>query len=605
MRLTDLFRRERPAPVDVDAIAVRAAEAAVERHTAAQREELAALLRAAAPGAPQGMAPGMAPQPNGTGTGTGGKGIYAFDNPWRWAFPQAPGHRPEALVNTDLLRGLADNYDVLRACIAHLQREVTAVPIEVVARDDKDDSDGTAKRIAEAGEWFDQMGGIGGRGRHRAEFEYKLIEDLLVIGAAAVYFYPTRGGGIYEVFEVDSATIRPRVDPFGWPGPGEAVWEQWIMGVRVAGYTRDQLLYQGIYPRSWTPYFASPTEWVLDAAFTHIKYNEWDRTWLTDGWEPDRIFTVPGEMTPDNVLWWNDYLKNKLSGNTQARRGSPVIWPAGASQIMSHSRRDQEFMEGKRMLLQRCCSIFGVHPAAIGYEQGQYAVTQANSMAATSEFGVGVLLEFRRVLFNEFLRRLGYEDLECRNITAEEEEAGDRAGRNSTLVNAGIKTRNEARAEEGLEGMEGGDVLFVPTTQQPLEQALEPPEPPMPPGAGTQPPAGSDAAAADRETATGPAARRIAFSQWEQKALRRVKTSPTAACDYESPALDADERDEIRRSLAQARDAEEVKQVFARARELGLPQFAESHTEWQRRQIADGWRERRLAAEREAATDGA
>jgi hypothetical protein len=93
--------------------------------------------------------------------------------------------------------------------------------------------------------------------------------------------------------------------------------------------------------------------------------------------------------------------------------------------------------------------------------------------------------------------------------------------------------------------------------------------------------------------------RRLAYIRWENFALRRLDRGLPLDEEFDTRYLDADEREEIRAELRTAGSVEEVKAVFVRAREMGLPQFAESYQEMQRREIARRWRERRLAAERE------
>lgn len=93
--------------------------------------------------------------------------------------------------------------------------------------------------------------------------------------------------------------------------------------------------------------------------------------------------------------------------------------------------------------------------------------------------------------------------------------------------------------------------------------------------------------------------RRLAFVRWENMCLRRLDRGLPLDVEFDTRFLDAEEMEMIRAGLASCTTAAEIQAEFARAREMGLPQFAESRQGMQRRQIAERWKARRLAAERE------
>lgn len=397
--------------------------------------------------------------------------LYAWDQPWIHASPRSPRRKPDALISVDDLRRMADTYDIARACILHLQREVSAVPIRLVARDDKEGSKKDERRIRSAELWFRPDGGIGGPGRTREQFERMLIEDLCVIGAAALYYAPTRALGPYAVLPVDAATIRPRVDPFGWPGPGEIVFEQWVLDRPVGGFTRERMSYDGIWPVAHSPYYKSPLEWLILTTIAALKADEWNRGWLTDGNMPSDLIAVPEDWKPGDIRSYSEWWDNLLAGDMKRRVKTKFV-PSGTSRLMNPTRKDQEFQALELWLARRTCAIFGVQMASIGFTGEQYKVSQEESMAQTTEFGAGVLLEYRKEKYDDILRRLGYEDLECLNVTDQAEGKAERAERLTKACGAPYLTINEARAEDGKEGIEGGDVLLVPAGVLPLEDLV-------------------------------------------------------------------------------------------------------------------------------------
>lgn len=552
------------APVDVEGAITRAVETTAVRVREELRGEVLAEVRQATQEETGALVRALLAQPPAAypGTEIGARpGAYKLDNPIYWTTPQPPSRRPGQVVTVETLRRLADTYDVLRSCIQHLKREVMAVPFQIIPRDDSDDSEAVQAERRAAEEWFEVSGGVGGYGKDRKTFEGELLEDLLVVGAGALFFRPTRGGGVFEVTAVDAATIRPRVDAFGWPGPDEKVYEQWVMGLQVATFTRKELAYEGlsINARSYSPYPASPVEWLVNAINSALRADQWNQAWLTDGTTPDDLIAVPEGWSPGQVQSWQEYWDAMLAGNTRARRGTKFV-PAGSNRVGSPTRKDQDFAAFELWLLRRTCSVMGVQPASIGYGGEQYKVSQEGSMEATSAFGVGVLLDWRKARYDDLLRRLGYPGLECRNVTGQEEKAAERATRVTALVAGAVLTPNEARQEEGLDPMEGGDVLLVPTTLRPLEQALEPPAPPPVPG--QAPGGGSD------EGEEPGAAQRRALLLWERKALNRLRAGKPARCGFQHAEVGPELVARVEAALAGVDDADGVRAVFRAAEEV-------------------------------------
>lgn len=508
----------KPQPVDVDAAVRQGVQAAV-----------AELIRAqiAVPGNPYG-APANSPT----------HGAYHFDNPIWFATPQSPKRRPGSLVDTQTLRQVADTYDVARSCINHLKREVAATPIRIAAKDPKDDSDATGRDIVDATAFFSRKGGLGGLGVRRSHFEGQVIEDVLVIGAAAIYHTPTRGGGVYESVPIAAETIRPVVDGYGWSSDPKDRYQQWIQGMKVASFGFEELTYDGIWPVSFSPYFRSPLEWLLSAIMSAIKADEWNRNWLVTGNTPSDLIALPDSWSPDQVMAFSEWFNAKLEGNSEERQKTRFV-PSGSSRLQSNSRKDQDFQEFELWLLRRTCSIFGVQPASIGFTGEQYKVSQDASLKTTTQFGAGALLDFRKELYDDILERLGYEHLELVNVTDEAEDASKRTERNAKAVGGPWKTVNEARKEDGLDPVPDGNSILTPMGFGPLSSE----------------PDAQDAASPDED-----------LTRWERKAVTRLGRGQSATCRFESDVIPTALRSEIDEGLQRAADRSDVRAVFAMAR---------------------------------------
>lgn len=480
-------------PVDLASLAREAGREVV-------REMLPEIARTLVTNAPGGPLPPV-PDPNKKPPYQ----AYAYDRPYDFYTPQAPTRRPRSVVSVETLRLLADNYDILRSAILHLKREVQRVPIEVVAKDPKAKGQAMEARQKEAQWLFSTSGPVGGKTRRRTHFENSIFEDALVIGNWAILHTATLGGGLYESVDLDAATIRPRVDAYGWPDQN-VPYEQWIYGVQVAQFEPGEISFDGLWPVSYTPYFKSPVEYLITTVNAALRADNWNLSWLTDGNTPADIVQLPEEWTPEQVQTFATWWDTLLTGDSSQRQKTRFV-PGKTQRLGTMAGKDQDFKEYELWLMQRVCAIFGVTPASIGFEGRQYKVAQEGSQKQTAIVGAGQLLEMRKALYDDILERAGYGDFEAQNVDSKDESAKDRADTGAVLIQSGQRTPNEVRQAEGMDPIEGGDTLFVLNTLTPLDQAIAPPEPmPVPggpnpggtPPSATDPPAGGDPPPAKR-----------------------------------------------------------------------------------------------------------
>jgi hypothetical protein len=610
---------QREPPPDLDAIAQSAATAAVAAYRAEQeqaREQMAAKVAEVRLELERAQAGGMmgAPPP----LPTNGRGrLYARDYPYNWTVPHAPTYHPGSLVDIRTLRRFAQVYDVLRSMINHLKNEVEAVPLSITARNADDDSDQTKKRIALVEAWMDIDGGLGGVGSTRSEFEKLVIEDLHVVGPAAIHLAPTRGGGVDEAVPIDASTIRPVVDPYGFPEKGNE-YEQWVMGLRHRGFARSEMYWRGLYPRTDSPYPDSPTEYLVLTIIAAMAADTWNRSWLTKGTEPGRIIYLPADMTPDNAQFYIDLFLATMEGNIEKRQ-QVFFMPGGNVSNQNPTRRDQDFEAFMMALERRCSAIMGVHLAAVGLGEGkEYAVTQEHSMEQTSSVGTAKLLLWLQTFYDYLLRRLGYGDLQARYVTAREETAAEKADRVVKLTGVPVWTVNRGLQELGDDPLpdDQGAVLFVPTTYQPIDLALNPPEP-MPataPGgaessgdklvvSGQRLVASEGGIQATSHSSLVTSQRAAALQEWERRSMANLQMHGHADIRHKDPALSEVERGEIRTGLRGCETEADIHRLFETWQGEAVefpPSYHTTAQAHERSLIGRRWAQRRLAAEREA-----
>lgn len=399
---------------------------------------------------------------------------FAFNNPHLWQQQQPPQRRPLAAASIDTLRALADNYDILRACIEHLKREVAAVPISIVARSGED-TEVIRRRINQAQQLFTKEGGVGRAQTYPEHFEQAMLEDAIVIGSPAIYHRYDRGGAWLWCDTLDAGTIRPVTDPKGWEPEG-GLYEQWVAGVKTCDLSGRDLTYDRLSAVSWQPYSRSPVEWLIHSVNRALRIDAWNLTWFTDGTTPADLLGVPDTWKPEQIIAFTNWYNAILTGNTAERVKTRFV-PGGMTRLGSKASADTSFTEQELWLLRRTCAITGVQPASIGFTGEQYKVSQDESMGQTTRFGAGVLLRLRKRTYDDILVRAGFGDLETSLPQQQTEKPKERAEREEIEIRSGRRTINEIRAEAGEPPLEGADAPLVASTLKPLDQVLAPPEP--------------------------------------------------------------------------------------------------------------------------------
>lgn len=501
--------------------------------------------------------------------------LYGYDRPIWYATPNSPRRRPDSPVTIDLIRQFADNYDILRSVINHLKREVAAQPFDIVSKDPKDDSATMAARIKEASLFFTKKGGLGLPTEGRRHFEEKFLEDLLVTGAFAVWKGWSKGGRLQEMLAIDSATIRPRQDAYGWPGPGDAWYEQWIMGMKIrdfkargyepgkeykqAEFKQNELVYDGLWPMTWTPWFRSPVEYLITTVMSALASDKWNRSWLTTGTTPSDVIFTPESWTVDENIKYKLYFDAMLTGNIEGRTQTKLM-PGGVN-TKATARKDQDFADFDLWLARRTGAIFDVQLSSIGFAGEQYKVSQEGSNTQTTRLGVASLLAIRKELYDEALEDLGFSDLEINDRESAEETPLEQTRRIVVACGVPPMKLNEGRKALGLDATDDGDTILVSNTLTPLSTAVNPPEPVAPSGSGVNPlnPEGKnkDVSAAEE---LGRASEDL--EKWQKKCLNRLREGRYALCTFDSDAISRDILMRVSTALETAVTPDDVRAIF-------------------------------------------
>ncbi len=352
--------------------------------------------------------------------------------------------RSEGGIGFAELRTLADALPLLRSVIETRKDQIAAQNFTVRARARSSLPDESAR--------IDRALALLARPDRRRSFGdwlRMLLEDLLVIDAATIYPRYDRSGKLYALDVIDGATIKPLIGEDGRaPEPPDPAYQQVLHGVPAADFSADELLY---LPRNVRPhklYGMSPVEQIALTVNIALRREAVTLDYYRAGSVPDAFGTVPKEWTGDQVQSFQDYFDAKMSGNTHRRH--MLKFMPGDFKLVEYRQPPLKDLYDE-WLARIICYAFSV-PATPFVAQVNRATSETMRLQATQE-GLAPLKTWIKNALDQVIQvSMGEPDLEFAWVGDDGIDPLQQAQTLQILVTAGIKTREEARAELGLGG---------------------------------------------------------------------------------------------------------------------------------------------------------
>ena len=355
--------------------------------------------------------------------------------------------RAAATLSFDNLRSLADALPLLRAVIETRKDQIAALNWTVRARDLRGGA-GSGARSASVRAFL----ATPDRRHDFATWLRILIEDMLVIDAACLYPRYTRSGALYSLDVIDGANIKPLIGEDGrTPEPPDPAYQQVLHGVPAADFSADELLYLPRNVRSHRLYGMSPVEQIALTINIALRREQATLEYYNTGSIPDSFATLPKDWTVDQIRQFQDYFDALMSGNS-ARRRMVKFMPADFK--LTETRQSPLKDQYDEWLARVICYAFSV-PASAFITQVNRATSQTLRTQAAQEGLVPLKAWVKSALDRVVQVCLKEPDLEFAWVGDDELDPLQQAQTIAILVNAGIKTREEARAELGLAGAKG------------------------------------------------------------------------------------------------------------------------------------------------------
>ncbi|WP_158812506.1 phage portal protein [Methylocapsa sp. S129] len=370
-----------------------------------------------------------------------------FDYPFGINIDYTP--RSTANIGFAELRALADALPLLRTVIETRKDQIAGTSFAVRLRDPAGDAAAAAGRIKTVLAFLDRPD----RRHSFAAWLRMLLEDMLVIDAATIYPRLTRAGALYSLDIIDGSTITPLVGEDGRaPEPPDPAYQQILHGIPAADFSSDELLYLPRNARAHRLYGMSPVEQIALTINIALRRDTMTLEYYKAGSTPEAFATLPKEWTSDQIAQFQEYFDALMAGNS-ARRRMIKFMPADfrLQEVRQPPLKDQY----DEWLARLVCYAFSV-PVSPFVSAVNRATSETLRLQASQEGLIPLRAWIKNALDRVIQTYLGEADLEFVWVGDDAIDPLQQAQTLQILVGAGIKTKDEARAELGLAPTGGG-----------------------------------------------------------------------------------------------------------------------------------------------------
>jgi hypothetical protein len=225
--------------------------------------------------------------------------------------------------------------------------------------------------------------------------------------------------------------------------------------VPAADFSADELLYLPRNMRAHRLYGLSPVEQIALTVNIAIRRDIATLDYYQMGSVPDAFATLPKEWTPDQIRAFQDYFDALMSGNL-ARKRMTKFMPADFKLIETRQPPLKDLYD--EWLARIICYAFSV-PASAFVSQVNRATSETLRLQATQEGLIPLKAWVKSALDYVIQVCMNEPALEFVWVGDDAIDPLEQAQTLQILVGAGIKTREEARAELGL-GLGGTRVNY-------------------------------------------------------------------------------------------------------------------------------------------------
>lgn len=418
------------------------------------------------PGNPMFSAAGMGPGAPARPFPIGGE-PRQFQYRTGFNFPTPPDS--DRGVSADLLRVLADQYDLLRQCIELGKDEIVALEWDIVPREKNrkkreqmltDEAD-EITRLKQFFEWPEAYMAKDRKGvwKRRGVTQWQqwigaLLEDYFVGDWLTIWPRIMNNGDVLGFERVDGSTLKPLLTTEGrFPTPPYPGLQQYLYGVPRKSFTVEEIYYRPRVVRNHTVYGFSHVEQMLLIVNLALRYQIWLSSGYTDGAIPIGFLEFPENWTKDQIADVVSELNAATSGLSDSRQQWHGL-PAGTKwNEMRPFSFDDQFAT---WLIEYVTAMFGFSAQKLGFMPARggaglggsgFAHQDAQNNDSSEKIPTARWVEAR---MNELLdRSLGRPDLEFQFVDLRSQNEKEATETDQTAMFAGFKSWDQLLQERG------------------------------------------------------------------------------------------------------------------------------------------------------------
>jgi hypothetical protein len=283
----------------------------------------------------------------------------------------------------------------------------------------------------------------------------QLVEEHLVIDAPAIYRRRSLSGATCGLELMDGALFRPLLNYDGRRPTNGPAYQQILKGLPAVNYTKDELLYVPRNPRVNKVYGYSCVEQVLVTVNIGLRRQAGQLAFFTDGNIPDAITQVPPEWGVEKIREFQDYWDTMVNDAVTRRRMRFV--PGGVT--MQKTRADDALVDQFDEWLARIIAYcFSLPPTPFVKMQNRATAETAYETALTE--GLQPLMVWLKGVVDYIIANwLGFPDLELIWDDVKKTDPAEKEQRDLAAIEVGVISRDDMRAERGLEPLGIGPVV--------------------------------------------------------------------------------------------------------------------------------------------------
>jgi hypothetical protein len=387
-------------------------------------------------------------------------------------------------IGFDILRELADSWDLLRLVISTQLDNITNCEWDIRVKQEASESNADRKQRNAKDPNIKVLKAFWAKpdGFHPFRRWMRMwMEDCIVLDAVALYIARDSDGKAATIHPLDGGTINRLLTDQGLtPPPPSPAYQAVNYGIPVWDFTTDDLVYAMRNERTCRRYGLSPVEQLIRTICFGLRRQEWQISEYTSGNVPEALVFLPSDLPIARVKEAQDWFDSILSSNLGERRRVRFLpgYGTGDSAKPNVIFPKEPLLKDELdvWLAQLACYCVGVSAQPFMKMMNRASAEEAND--AAEEEGLKPYIVFATDILNDLLQSgMGYPDYEFVRVPHRIQDPLKQAQADNIVVGK-IRTINEVREDRGDDPKPEPEAdqlgVFTPQGFMPLGQTLSP-----------------------------------------------------------------------------------------------------------------------------------